>query len=483
MAWTRERMLALATARDRRYDGRFLTGVVTTGIFCLPSCPARMPRPENVRFFNAPEAALAAGLRPCRRCRPEDFYQQRDPDREALEALVMAVRKAPETFGTVEAVASSAGFSRSKLNRLLRRHFHSSPARMLQAARVARARALLRTSRWRVLDIGLAAGFDSESSFHDNFLKATGLTPGGYRRMLGGNGFVLRLPADFAVASTWRYLGRDAERTTEWVEGSIARRALRHGRSRATLELTQRGRRMAVRVLGKAAPSPAAMATYHEQLWRWVGLAVRPTTFERRARRHRGWTALLRRQRGLRLPQTPTVFEGLVWAIVGQQVNLAFAYRLRRVLAELCQPRMRHGLRGHPTAAEVARLDYSDLTRRQFSRRKAEYVIDAARLATDRPDGFESWSGAAASRVAAELEEIRGVGEWTQQYVLMRGCGFADCVPVGDAGLVKALQHFHGLPVRPDAAHTRALMAPLTPYRSLATAHLWASLHSKAKSA
>jgi len=475
-------MMELATARDRRYDGRFLTGVVTTGIFCLPSCPARMPRPENVRFFLSPEAARAAGLRPCRRCTPDAFYAQRDPDRDVIEALVAEVRRAPDKFADVEAVAAASGFSRSKLHRLLRRHFHTGPAALLQRARVFRTRQLLQASRSAgrarsVLDVGLAAGYESGSSLHENFLSATGMTPGSYRRMLGGRAFMLELPPDFHVASTWRYLGRDAERTTEWVEGTTARRVLRHGRYRAVVELEQRGRRMAVQVLGKATPSPGAMAAFHDQLWRWLGLSALPASFERRAGRQRGWRALLSRQRGLRLPQTPTVFEGLVWAMVGQQVNLAFAYRLRRVLAELCQARAKDGLRGHPTAAEVARLDYVDLTRRQFSQRKAEYVIDAARLASGRRGGLEPWAGQAASRVAADLVAIRGVGEWTQQYVLMRACGFADCVPVGDAGLVKALQLFHGLDARPGAAQTRALMAPLAPHRSLATAHLWASLH------
>jgi 3-methyladenine DNA glycosylase/8-oxoguanine DNA glycosylase len=124
----------------------------------------------------------------------------------------------------------------------------------------------------------------------------------------------------------------------------------------------------------------------------------------------------------------------------------------------------------------VARLDYADLTARQFSRRKAEYLIDAARAAASRDSGLEHLPGLAAPRAAAELEAIRGVGEWTQQYVLMRACGFADCVPAGDAGLVNALRRFHRLEARPDAAATRELMQPLSPYRSLATAHLWASL-------
>ena len=150
------------------------------------------------------------------------------------------------------------------------------------------------------------------------------------------------------------------------------------------------------------------------------------------------------------------------------------------MVVELCRPAETEGLRGHPTPTEVARLDYADLTRRQFSRRKAEYLIDIARWAAERRGGCESWLERPATEVATELRALRGVGEWTEQYVLMRGCGFGDCLPVGDAGLVKALRSFHGLAERPDAEATRRLLAPLSPYRSLATAHLWASLYDGA---
>jgi AraC family transcriptional regulator of adaptative response / DNA-3-methyladenine glycosylase II len=78
-------MLERFMASDAAYDGRFITGVLTTGIYCLPSCTARKPLPRNVRFFSSEEEAKAAGLRPCRRCRPDHWYGGRDPDRERLE--------------------------------------------------------------------------------------------------------------------------------------------------------------------------------------------------------------------------------------------------------------------------------------------------------------------------------------------------------------------------------------------------------------
>jgi 3-methyladenine DNA glycosylase/8-oxoguanine DNA glycosylase len=79
-------------------------------------------------------------------------------------------------------------------------------------------------------------------------------------------------------------------------------------------------------------------------------------------------------------------------------------------------------------------------------------------------------------RAERTLLALRGVGPWTAHYVMMRGCGFADCVPVGDAGLNKALQQFFALEARPDAEQTRELMAPFAGHRSVATFHFWRSL-------
>src|SRR4051794_40494335 len=102
MALARERMIDRMLASDPAYNGRFLIGVLTTGIYCLPSCRARKPKPENVRFFDTPEAASGAGLRPCKRCRPDDFYQRYAPDQEMGETLTEGVGGAPASFAGIE---------------------------------------------------------------------------------------------------------------------------------------------------------------------------------------------------------------------------------------------------------------------------------------------------------------------------------------------------------------------------------------------
>jgi len=206
-------------ARDSRHDGQFVVGVVTTGIYCLPSCPARNPRDENVVHFAQPAEAREAGLRPCRRCRPDDFHRNRDPDLERLLALLAAVADAPGSFADTASLAAWAGFGTTKLTSLCRAHFQATPGPLLVRARIDHAcRALLGTDR-RVLDVGLDAGFESSSAFHDNFRRQTGLAPGDYRRLRNGTRFVLALPEDFRSQQTLAYLTRDPESVCEKRQG------------------------------------------------------------------------------------------------------------------------------------------------------------------------------------------------------------------------------------------------------------------------
>jgi 3-methyladenine DNA glycosylase/8-oxoguanine DNA glycosylase len=124
----------------------------------------------------------------------------------------------------------------------------------------------------------------------------------------------------------------------------------------------------------------------------------------------------------------------------------------------------------------VAALEPEQLKPLQFSRSKAEYVIGLARKVASGELPLEDLPEGAATSAALRLAAERGIGPWTAHYVLMRGCGFGDCVPLGDAGLTLALQRHHQLDHRPTVKETAALMAPFAPHRSLATFHLWASL-------
>jgi AraC family transcriptional regulator of adaptative response / DNA-3-methyladenine glycosylase II len=129
----------------------------------------------------------------------------------------------------------------------------------------------------------------------------------------------------------------------------------------------------------------------------------------------------------------------------------------------------------HPAAQAVAALEPADLVRRQFSRRKAEYLVETARAVAAGDLPLEELARGPAPALERALLARRGIGPWTARYVMLRACGLADCVPVGDAGLTAALERFYDLPERPGPEQTETLMLPFAPHRSFATTHLWTS--------
>jgi 3-methyladenine DNA glycosylase/8-oxoguanine DNA glycosylase len=129
-----------------------------------------------------------------------------------------------------------------------------------------------------------------------------------------------------------------------------------------------------------------------------------------------------------------------------------------------------------PAPHAVAELAADELVGLQFSRAKAAYLIGAAQAALDGRLPLAQLAGRSATQIERLLLALRGIGPWSANYVLMRSYGFLDCVPVGDAGLTASLQRYFKLEQRPDKRTTLALMEPFSPYRSLATFHLWQRL-------
>ncbi len=180
-------------ARDATLDGAFVYAVVTTGVYCRPSCPSRRPRRENVCFFEAPEGAAVAGFRPCRRCRPH-----RAP---ALDPAVVYVRAACQFIEEAEGVpslddlAGHIGVSPFHLQRTFKRVTGLSPRDYAHAVRAGRFRAFLRAGD-DVAGAAYEAGFGSASRVYESAPGQLGMTPATYKR--GGAGARMR----YAVVSS-----------------------------------------------------------------------------------------------------------------------------------------------------------------------------------------------------------------------------------------------------------------------------------------
>ncbi len=291
--------------------------------------------------------------------------------------------------------------------------------------------------------------------------------------------FRLALPRSYPVARTLGYLGRDPASVTMrvdgrsfalglWIDGrpAVLRVELASGEARGTVE-------------ARRSLPPDAEPRARDSLRRLLGLNRDPKAFERHVSAAPALAPLIAGRRGLRILQTPDPFDGLIWAIVGQQINLAFAFTLRRRLVERTGTPALGGLFAPPTAEKVANLEVEELTREQFSRRKAEYLVGVARRIAAGELNLNRLATAPAAEVEAALLAVRGLGPWSVHYLMMRAFGFEDCVPAGDSGLVRGLMKFFHLPERPGIAATRELMQPFAPYRSWATFHLWQSLRDE----
>ena len=126
-SWSREE------ARSGKFDGKFLIGVRTTGIYCLPSCPTHPPKKENVTLYHTEAECRAAGLRACKRCRPDLFYRGEDENVALFEGLTARVRAEPHDFADASALAKSAGVSLTKLGALVPRPRPSGAGAMAAA--------------------------------------------------------------------------------------------------------------------------------------------------------------------------------------------------------------------------------------------------------------------------------------------------------------------------------------------------------------
>jgi AraC family transcriptional regulator of adaptative response / DNA-3-methyladenine glycosylase II len=476
---------ALVT-RDTRFDGKFFTGVKTTGIYCRPICPARTPKRQSVTFFPTAAAAQEAGFRPCLRCRPETA-----PDTPAWRGTSSTVSRGLRLIelgalddGDVEQLAERLGVGARHLRRLFRQHLGASPVSVAQTRRVLLAKQLLHESPLSVTDVAMASGFRSVRRFNETFRQLFGCPPSALRRVYrtgdhrGPSGEVtvlLRYRPPYDWTATLNYLQARAIPGIELVSDDRYSRTIEIDGTRGMISVAQAaGNALQAQIrFSKLSALPAIIA----RLRRLFDLAADPQAINAHLRRDRTLSPLVGVRPGLRVPGAWDGFELAVRAVLGQQITVAAATTLAgRLVAEVGEPVEEapdiEGLTHiFPPARKIASAELEKLGipgRRASALRSLAATMAADPLLLSAERGLE--------QAAARMCSLPGIGEWTAQYIAMREIHEPDAFPAADVGLLRAMKQLSGSPVTARSLLARA--EPWRPWRAYAAHHLWASLHT-----
>ncbi len=238
MEQTTDTLYRAYTTRDARFDGRVFAGVRTTGIYCRPVCPARMPKRENMTFFPTAAAAQEAGFRPCLRCRPEsapDFAGWRGASPVVYRALAL-IEDGWLEDRDIDELAGQVGVSGRQLRRLFREHLGATPVAVAQTRRVLLAKQLIHETDLSMAEVAMASGFGSVRRFNETFQRLFDRPPGELRRQrprerTTESGIAIRLPyrPPYDWAAMLASLGRTAIPGVERIDGDRYARTVRFG--------------------------------------------------------------------------------------------------------------------------------------------------------------------------------------------------------------------------------------------------------------
>ena len=334
-------------------------------------------------------------------------------------------------------------------------------------------------------DLARRAGFEDEADYARQFRAAWYCTPEQLAELGAGRPYRIDYGGPFQVQAFLAYLARDPDNLAERIEGAQYQRQVGVPERPVPVKIAFNAAGVVVTPGERLAP--AAAWELHQRLVSLLGLKQPVEPFEAAYREHPLLGRLIATNHGLHIPQLPGVFEALCWAVIGQQINLAFAYRLRNRLIALGNGLALDGALSlpvvagplaFPTPEAVLGLDVDQLRAAQFSRQKAAYLLGVARAFAEGVIEEPRLRAMDDATCTETLLRLKGLGPWSVAYVNMRGLGRMDELPINDSGLRKAIQERFELPGPPDAASQQKLLEPFRPYRSLVCYHLWRALAS-----
>jgi AraC family transcriptional regulator of adaptative response / DNA-3-methyladenine glycosylase II len=475
-----ERFWQVLELGDPRFDGWVFCGVKTTGIYCRPSCPARTPKRENVRFFASAAAAQSAGFRACKRCRPDATPGSPDWDLRA-DLVGRAMRLIADGVVDREGVGGLAGrlgYTKRHVHRQLMAVVGAGPLALARAQRAQTARILLETTVVPVTGVAFAAGFQSVRQFNATVQEVFAMTPSDLRgRARRGDhseesaALSLRLPyrSPLDGKGLTQFLGLRVVPGVEEVQGGAYRRSLRLPHGAGAVELRPLDGYVHARYwLADLRDLAAAMQRSRALL----DLDSDPFSVTEALGDDALIGALVRQAPGRRVAGHVDPHELAIRAVLGQQVSLRGASTLAgRLVASYGKPLERPlGAVTHTFPSVEALVDADpDSLAMPLARRRGLLALARALARNE----LVLDAGADREDARRRLLALPGIGPWTTEYIAMRALRDPDAFLPSDLGVRHALEQL-GHDGRPAAAER--LAERWRPYRAYAVQHLWASL-------
>jgi len=480
-------------AHDPRFDGLFFVGVKTTGIYCRPICPARVPAADRCVFFRRAAEAERAGFRACFRCRPElapGVASEGSADVAPVDAIGRIVRAAVTRIeagylneASVDDLAAELGVTARHLRRAMEAELGVTPIELGQTQRLALAKQLLQETHLPLAQVAFASGFASVRRFNALFQARFGRRPSDVRRehgaeRKGGPEDSITLRLDYRPPFDWQELtsfldGRVIPGVEQILDGQY-RRSVLLGKHSGWLAVRPDPKRDALRARVSLSLAPV-LPRVVTRLRALFDLDASPSAIAEHLGRDPVLAKSVSRRPGLRVPGAFDVFEMAVRAILGQQVSVAAATtlsgRLVRKFGDAPAPTVPAELQEigwtFPTPARLARAKLDDIASLGMPGARARTVLELSRAIARRRVNLSP--DAEPQSAIEQLQTVPGIGPWTAHYIALRAFRWPDAFPAADLGVRKALG------VSSDhAALERA--AAWQPWRGYAVLHLWASL-------
>ncbi|MEV5013274.1 AlkA N-terminal domain-containing protein [Streptomyces sp. NPDC053780] len=475
-----ERCVRAVRSKDARFDGWFFTAVLTTRIYCRPSCPVVPPKPRNMTFYPSAAACQQAGFRACKRCRPDtspgspEWNQRADLTARAMRLIADGVVDREGVPG----LAARLGYSTRQVERELLAELGAGPLALARAQRAQTARVLIETTPLPMADVAFAAGFASVRTFNDTVREVFALSPSELRtraprhRVTGSTPGTLSLRLPFRTPLNPDNLFGHLAATSvpgveEWRDGAY-RRTLRLPYGHGIVALTPGPDHIGCRL---TLSDPRDLTVAISRCRRLLDLDADPTAIDGQLRADPLLAPLVDKAPGRRVPRTVDEAEFAVRAVLGQQVSTAAArtHAARLVTAHGDPVDDPEGGLTHlfPSTAALAAVDPQTLA--MPGTRRTTFTTLVAHLADGSVNlGVEcDWS-----ETRARLLALPGFGPWTADVIAMRALGDPDAFLPTDLGIRRAAGEL-GLPSTPAALTARA--AAWRPWRAYAVQYLWAT--------